>query len=333
MKHRIINHFLSLFCLSLLLVSGCTNSEQADTLQQVTEHVVVDADLLEALKQDLRDFEEALHIIRKGAGRFDDVVAYIDTQRESRLADWKKAAEQGIPEGQILFGYSFLYVPGGDALNAEAAKWFRKAAELGHPEGQYRLATYYSISSRAGPPLSFRGLVDWFRTSAKEKYAKSLDWYKKAGEQGHVQALYTLGNSYRQGHDRAGVPADPDEAEKWIRKAAELGHAESQFHVGMNYLNEVVFHNPVTPASIEQYQQDSAEGMAWVRKAAEQGHARAQYWLGMSYYQGMQLPQDTEEAMKWLHKAAEQGDTSADRLLMQILRIRSSALLISSNCK
>ena len=310
------NHFLflSLFCLSLFLVSGCTNSEQADTLQQVTEHVVVDADLLEALKQDLRDFEEFL---RTGQKMFVDVVAYIDKQRESRLAGWKKAAEQGIPEGQILFGYSLLYVPDGDALNAEAAKWFRKAAEQGHPEGQYRLAIYYGISSRASP-LGVSDYMDWFRETGKQKHFESLKWYKKAGEQGHVQALYTLGSTYRQGHDWAGVPADPDEAAKWFRKAAELGHVESQFHVGMNYLNNVVFHNPVTPASLEQYQRDSAEGMAWVRNAAEQGHARAQYWLGMTYYRGIQLPQDIEEAMKWLHKAAEQGDTSADRLWMQI---------------
>jgi len=188
MKHQIINHFLflSLFCLSLFLVSGCTNSEQTDALQQVTEDVVVDADLLEALKQDLRDFEEALHIIRKGADRFDDVVAYIDTQRESRLADWKNAAEQGIPEGQVLLGYSLLFVHGSDGFNAEAAEWFRKAAEQGNPEGQYRLGMYYSTSVSYG---------------FHENLLIAIEWLQKAGEQGHAEAFNHIGWIHTLGND------------------------------------------------------------------------------------------------------------------------------------
>ena len=296
---------LSLSCVLLLVASGCADKDQTETanveMQAIQAGGTANGELLEALKKDMREFEDYRRDNTKG---FDGMTEYLNAKKEERYADWEKAAEAGIPEGGILLGFYYLFRHSTGILDADTKKWFLKAAEQGHAEARFQLARHYSANARSRAP-----------TDAQE----AIHWFRKAGDQGHVRALFELGGHYNAVViGNSAFPPDPVEAAKWYRKAAELGHAESQFRFGSYCLEKVELPNPFTPENVERFRNESAEGIEWYRKAAEQGYARAQYWVGMFYYEGLSVPQDMEEATKWLHKAAEQGEEMADRMLIEI---------------
>jgi len=79
--------FLSLFCLILF-----------GTAHGTDEHWT------EAIKKDLRDHNEFT-----AKNEEDTIKQRLETEGATRFADWKKAAEEGIPEGQALFATCYYY--------------------------------------------------------------------------------------------------------------------------------------------------------------------------------------------------------------------------------
>ena len=144
---------------------------------------------------------------------------------------FRKAAEQGHMESQVMLGYQYLTGKGLLEDNTEAVKWFTKAAEQGSADAQYALGDRY-----------MRG-----EGVAQDK-AEAVKWYRKAAEQGHLRSQTTLGAIYIKAKDET-------EAVTWYRKAAEQGSAEAQYNLG------TIFRDIV---------RDEDEAMKWFTKAAEQ---------------------------------------------------------------
>eukprot|EP01044_Picomonas_judraskeda_P013405 COSAG03_NODE_2023_length_3207_cov_7.959459_1_plen_572_part_00 len=196
---------------------------------------------------------------------------------------YKKAAEQGDSDAQVMLGHCHDYGFGVEADKAEALKWYRKAAEQGNSDGAHSLGLCYA-----------RG------AGVEVDTAEALKWYGNAAEQGNSDAAHSLGDLYFTG---AGVQEDEAEAVKWYRNAAEQGHSLAQHSLGLCY---------ASGAGVEE---DMAAVVKWFRKAAEQGHIVAQYHLGIIFLYGAGVEEDKAEALKWFRKAAEQGHAGATRKL------------------
>ena len=122
---------------------------------------------------------------------------------EEKIAKWKKAAEAGDPEAQVLLGICYYFGDGIPRDVEEAARWYRKAAEQGHAEAQCRLGLCYDAG-----------------TGVLQDKAEAMEWYRRAAEQGHPDALHLVGGCYYYGW---GVHKDEEEAVKWLQKATEHG--------------------------------------------------------------------------------------------------------------
>ena len=263
---------------------------------------------------------------------------YFETKRTENFEVWQRAANRGVPEGQILLGMCYALGAGVPQDLTVSANWYRKAAERGHATAQLNLALYYLFGS--GVP---------------QDRAEAVNWMRKAAQQGHAQAQWQLGECYYRG---LGVPRDPTEAVNWFRKAAEQGNAavkdalvEHYFSLGKRYFgvnNSGGFFWLIPEATdgdtaasadwapMTRNAVSEAEGLKWYRQAAEEGHAEAQYVLGMYYRGAVEFttsitsgtgnnrriyPQthrygdgaaiDAAEAVSWFRKAAENGDAKA----------------------
>jgi TPR repeat protein len=65
-------------------------------------------------------------------------------QNDKKAVNWyRKAAEQGVADGQVHLGNIYHKGKGVDQNNKEAVKWLRKAAEQGNAHGQNNLGTLY----------------------------------------------------------------------------------------------------------------------------------------------------------------------------------------------
>jgi len=122
--------------------------------------------LTEAVKQELRAHNELAEKNDKDA-----VKKRLETEGITRFADWKKAAELGIPEGQVLLAICYHYGIIVPKDVEESVKWLRKAVEQDNADAQYRLGGYY-----------FDGI------GVPEDKSETVKWWRKAAEQGHVAA-------------------------------------------------------------------------------------------------------------------------------------------------
>jgi TPR repeat protein len=172
-----------------------------------------------------------------------------------------------------------LQKEGGDAADAEALRWFRKAADAGNAGAMSNLGSLY---------VTGKGV-------AKDE-AEALRWFRKAADAGNAGAMSNLGSLYVTGK---GVAKDEAEALRWFRKAAEAGDADSMFNLGFMYENG----RGVT--------KDDAEALRWYRKAADAGDADSMFNLGFMYENGRGVAKDEAEALRWFRKAAEAGDADS----------------------
>ena len=271
---------LSLFC--LILVSTAYGADEQ---------------LAEAVKKDLREHNE--FTTKNGA---DATKKRFETEGTTRFADWKKAAEEGLPEGQILLATCYCYGVNVPKDHKEAIKWIRKAAEVrstslnfpspvpmvpiqfnfvfapkpGNADAQYLLGMYY-----------FEGIG--VPTDAK----KAIEWFRRAAEQEHAEAQFQFGKCYFNGW---GIPEDKEEAIRWYHKAAEQGLVDAQLAIGGYYISD---------------SEDKEEGFKWLSRAAEQGHVLAQTMLGVCYLEGKGVAKNATEGIKWLRNAAVLGESLA----------------------
>lgn len=100
---------------------------------------------------------------------------YKEHDKVEAIKCWRKAAELGHSEAQILLGYCYYHGYGVDEDAAETEKWWRKAAEQNHSEAQFLLGCCY-----------FAGYGIARDVGEAEK------WWSKAAEQNHAYAEETL---------------------------------------------------------------------------------------------------------------------------------------------
>jgi len=100
----------------------------------------------------------------------------------SRVAEARKAADQGDAVAQNNLGSMYDVGEGVTEDDAEAVKWYRKAADQGHVSAQYRLG--YMYEEGQGVP---------------QDYAEAAKWYRKAADQGYAYAQGNLGLMYQNG--------------------------------------------------------------------------------------------------------------------------------------
>jgi hypothetical protein len=126
---------------------------------------------------------------------------------------YRKAADQGDPEGQD--GLAFMYSQGHGVAKdfAESLRWYRNAADQGDAKAQNGLGLMY-----------FRG------QGVPQDYGEAARWYRKAADQGYAKSQYNLGNLYYYGQ---GLPQDRAEADRWYHKAADQGDEYAQRALGL----------------------------------------------------------------------------------------------------
>ena len=280
------------------LQEAASRAAQRASAQQ-TEHGDVDVDI----KRELREIMDS------------PVHEQLLAARKGNFAAWKRAAEDGQPEGQVLLGECYFHGVVVPEDYTEAVKGYRKAAEQGNADAHAMLGICYSHG--LGVPEDKAEAVRLFRQAeeqgnanaqvllgmcyleglgVRENKTEAVKWFRKAEEQGNANAQVMLGMCYLNGQ---GVPENPAEAVKLYRQAAEQGSREAQCILGVCYMRGLGV------------PEDLKEAVKWWRKAAEQGNAEAQSMLGDSYYHGNGVPENKREAVKWYRLAAEQGDADA----------------------
>ena len=246
----------------------------------------------------------------------------IETDSDTALKWFRKAAEQGNADAQYEFGKSFAIIFDKRLRKKEELEgvaWLRKAAEQGQKEAQYYLGHYlmwYYDTRDTSKDIQTEG-VDWLHRAAEKghvkaqsllaysywagdgverNYVKAVKWYRAAAEEGDAESQYGLGRCYEQG---LGVDMNLKEAIHWYFRAADQGYTDAQYKLGWCFYNG------------KGWPKNYADAVTWYRKAAEQGHMYAQFYLGWCYYKGDGVPHDKSEAVKWYRKAAEQGNVDA----------------------
>jgi len=240
---------LCFFCLMLPLLICCPCRGETDSQQRSIEgNKTAEETLAEIVINDLRDFSE---YSRK---HYDKTIGekYLEAKSKDKFEYWKKAADAGIAEGQILLAmcHSLGFCVSQD--DTESVKWYRKAAEQGNARAQSHIGWLYQNG------------ID----VAKDE-SEAVLWYRKAVEQEFASAQILLGQCYFFG---LGVPEDKKEAINWYRKAAGQGDAGGQVVLGEHYLYG------------EGVSKDEVEAVRWFRKAVEQDDAFGQYRLGECYF-------------------------------------------------
>lgn len=151
------------------------------------------------------DVVQAMALLKKSADAghapSQSLLAYILDKAEfndEAVAYYRKAAEQGDPEGE--FGLGSMYAAGEGVKRdpAEARKWITRAAEKGHATAINSLAEAY-IKGGLGIDETQRNSAD------------ALRWVRRAADSGNVPAMGQLAVAYRNG--AYGLAVDLKQAE------------------------------------------------------------------------------------------------------------------------
>jgi thiol-disulfide isomerase/thioredoxin len=157
-------------CLVLLPVSGCGNQADLERIQEEIPLTVLSTDNTDA-EIAKKDFYELYDPVKMGT--VENPQQYYDTRRAENLEVWKKTAENGVPEGQYLFGVCYLAGRGMPKDPVVGTDWIRKAAEQGLAEAQYSLAHCYYGSG--GVPMHTDEAIKWFRKASEQGHEKAAE--------------------------------------------------------------------------------------------------------------------------------------------------------------
>jgi len=213
-----------------------------------------------------------------------------DAERRKQFTeavDWyRKAADQGDPEGRVRMGNMYRIGMGVQQDYAEAVRYYRLAAEQGNPNGQNALAFMYQ-----------QGL------GVTQDYAEAARLLQLSANQGNSTGQYDLGSLYEKG---LGVKMDNEEAARLFKLSADQGNPHAQNALGVMYARGVGV------------KQDYTEAARLFRLSADQGLPGGQFDLGRLYELGQGVPQDLDQAVAWYSKAAAQGDPNAKSALQRL---------------
>ena len=113
----------------------------------------------------------AAHVRLSAEKCFDRGLQFDDAGKHANALAWyRKAADQGYAEAQVILGWHYHTgegVPQDD--DEEAVRWYRLAAGQGHAQAQYNLGVAYRDGD--GVPQDDVESIRWFRLSADQGHA------------------------------------------------------------------------------------------------------------------------------------------------------------------
>lgn len=158
--------------------------------------------------------------------------------------EWDRAnflAEWGNVPAQYRLAQIYENTHDGEEYSSDSIHWYQMAAQSGHAEAQVRLAQLYQDGQ--GVAQDYGRAAHWYHMAAdngaaeaefalgglyyrgqgvSQDNARALEHYRAAAETGHTDAQNVMGVIYAVG--RAGLPRDPQEAQRWWNMAAAQGH-------------------------------------------------------------------------------------------------------------
>ena len=164
----------------------------------------------------------------------------------------EKAANQGIPEAQILVGTMYSLGRGAVKNKETANYWFKKAKNQGSGIGKSLAEGDLVIKDQQKPHNPIK--------EARKK-ALTMKKLKENEEQGNSFSQYLIGLSYYEGLNN--LPKDYKKAAYFFKKAANQGNANAQYVLGKMY-----FFGQGVP-------QIGKKSLEWLAKAAQQEHKEA----------------------------------------------------------
>jgi TPR repeat protein len=266
--------------------------------------------------------------------------------RESTM--WfRKAAEQGIVDAQVIHGIRYETGQGVPVNEHEALRWYRQAADSGDAAGQYDLGILYASGKQI--ERDYDEALVWIRRSADQGYGDalkelelmrvlgltSLEDYaalftrsKVRADRGETNAQFALGLMYDLG---LGVTQDWEMAILWYRKAAEKGILPAAKYLAaicklskpeeaIRWTKILAEHGEADAAFelAEAYTQgrgvtqNDGEGVKWYLRAGQLGNVLAEAELGMIYGSGRgHVPKNASESVRWFRRAADHGNQFA----------------------
>jgi TPR repeat protein len=209
---------------------------------------------------------------------------------------FKKAAEQGKPDAQLLLARAYKYGEGVQTNAPEAIRWYTKAAEQGDEEAPSELGRIYQDGE-----------------GVDKDAKKAAEWYIKAVERGDTLANMSLGFILQ---DQVTNDAQPLVLE-WFLKSARKGRANAQSEVADYYM--------ASPSD-----QVKVEAAKWYSKAAEQSDPHAQTQLGYMYKDGKGVEKDAKEAFRWFVSAHQILEHQSQTALEESLQTLGGTLNTNS---
>ncbi len=196
---------------------------------------------------------------------------------------------------------------------AKAVAWFRKAAEQGDPDGAWHLGLAYATGS--GVARDVHTGLHWMRRGINDSpkrmivygtilgkseknaeggnFAVAAKWYRKAAEAGSPMGMVFL--AMGELSDHPDYPKNRADAERWMRKAAQSGDPRLESLFGGLLLTGTFGHHAPDQA------------VHWLRKAAQGGEAQAQGVLAYALVTGkFGVSKDPAQGVKWARKAIAQ---------------------------
>lgn len=235
---------------------------------------------------------------------------------------YEKSAEGGFTVAQKNLAW-FYTGDGGGFENPElSAYWMQKAAADGDPEAQnlYGLRLLYGRGVECDP----KSAVMYFKLAANQNYAPAIcnladcceqglgtlqnaqeafGLYKKAAETGSVSAIYNAGRCYYFG---IGVEENNEKAFETLKSPADQGYARAQDIIGMCYENGYGVGRDIKLAG------------KYYREAYKQGHAHAAMHLAARYRAGRGVKKNLATAIKLYTESADRGSSYAKVCLARL---------------
>ena len=165
----------------------------AELITQLDGAIAYNSNMAKAKK------DSAEHMMAVGNALF--VGSGVATDKTKAVAWYKKAAEEGNPDGMAKLGYSYVTGTGIKKNEKVGLKWLKKSIRFNNPEAMYQLALLY-----------FQGI------EVRQNNKKGIGWLVKSANNGRLQSFDFLGDLYNDG--KYGIEKNAKEASKWYSKTA-----------------------------------------------------------------------------------------------------------------
>lgn len=202
-----------------------------------------------------------------------------------KAASWyKRAADQGLPEAQLLMGHCYYHGRGVRLNDTKAWKYYNLAVENDLSDAHLHVGILY-LNGLAG--------VD-------ENHEKACSRFTRAAVLGNAVAFRKLATCYRHGFY---FEVDLRKAFNNFKKAADLGDAFSQHNVAVMYQDGDVV------------KKNERSAFLYFKMAADNGDKDSLHCLAGCYYRGCGVEKNIDTGIKLYKKAAKAGSSQANFFL------------------